>query len=97
MNGTGTVTASDLEKYLESHQLFELQRVNFLDVPWARRIAVRKFVFRHAKNNQKISIEDIASSATVREMFEIKALARAGKFNDVDPYSWFSKQVGQPV
>ena len=86
--------AGDLEKYLESQQLFELQRMNFLDVPNARRIAVRKFIFRHAKNNQ-ILIEEIASSATIREMFEIRALAKAGRVNDIDPFSWFSRQVLQ--
>lgn len=94
--GMRMVTAGDLEKYVESHQLFELQRMNFLDVPNARRIAVRKFVFRHAKNNQ-ILIEDIASSATIREMFEIKAFAKAGRFNEINPFSWFSKQSVESV
>lgn len=63
-----------------------------MDVPIARKIAVRQFVFRHARRDQ-LSIKEIASSSTVREMFEIRTLARSGRFQDINPFSWFSKQV----
>jgi len=77
---------------LENHQIVELQRVNFLDVAQSRKIAVRKFVLLHSKKN-KIMIEDISSSASIREIMQIKKLAKNGRNHDIDPYSWFSKQV----
>ena len=86
------MTVSDLEKFTQTHQIFELQRMSFLDVALARRIAVRKFVFRHSRNHQ-LFIEDIASSSTMREMLNVKSMAKSGNLPDIDTFCWFSKQV----
>lgn len=95
--GDGTITPTELEAFMEAHQIFELQRMNFLQVPCARKIAVRKFVFRHSRKHELLSIQEICSSSTIREMFEVKSHARGGRFTEIDPFSWFARQSVESV
>eukprot|EP00210_Caulerpa_lentillifera_P009528 g9086.t1 len=94
--GDGTISQSELEEFIEANQIFELQRMDFRQVPSARKIAVRKFVFRHSRKHQ-LFVQDICSSPTIREMLEVKSYARGGRFSDIDPFSWFARHSVESV